>query len=204
MQQPPEEKPAPSPDGEEDRPAKLTVFLNELARGNSQAGETLMPYVYDELRVIAESYMRRQQAGHTLQPTALVNEAYLKLFKPEAVGWNDRKHFFSLAAKAMRQLLVDHARRAGAAKRDGGLRPQTLDEAFAQSSEFPVDLLDMNMALEELSQRDERQGRVVELRYFGGLEMEEVATVLDVSKRTVEREWRAARAWLGHRLELGS
>ncbi len=201
---PPQEKPAAGGDGEGDRPAELTGFLNELARGNSQAGETLMPYVYDELRVIAESYMRRQHADHTLQPTALVNEAYLKLFRPEAVGWNDRKHFFSLAAKAMRQLLVDHARRASRAKRGSGQRPQTLDEAFAQSSEFPVDLLDLNLALEELSRRDERQGRVVELRYFGGLDMEEVAKVMDVSKRTVEREWRAARAWLGHRLELGS
>ena len=188
----------------EDRPAELTEFLNELARGNSEAGETLMPYVYDELRVIAESYMRRQQSGHTLQPTELVNEAFLRLFQPEALGWNDRKHFFSLAARAMRQLLVDHARRAGADKRDGGARELTLVEAFAQASEIPVDVLDLNLALEELSSKDERQGQVVELRYFGGLDMEDVAAVMDVSKRTVEREWRAARAWLGHRLEQGS
>lgn len=160
-----------------------------------------MPHIHAELLAIAESQMRRQRAEHTLQPTELVNEAFLRLFPSERVDWNDRQHFFALAARVMRQLLVDHARRRQRLKRGGGQRPLRLDQAFTRSSEFPVDLIDLDLALQELSGLNELQGSVVELRYFGGLQVAEVASVLDISKRTVERNWRAARAWLGNRLQ---
>lgn len=180
---------------------ELTRFLNDLVRGKADAAETLMPFVYAELRGIAESHLRGQAPRHTLQPTALVHEAFLKLFDPDGVGWNDRTHFFALAAKAMRQVLVDHARRRQRLKRGGGGLSLTLDEHVAGQAGPGLDLLDLNAALEELSTLHERQGRIVELRYFGGLEVQEVAEVLAVSASTVEREWRTARAWLGVRLE---
>lgn len=182
-------------------PDELTGYLNALGRGQRDAAESLMPHVYAELLAIAESHMRRQRDQHTLQPTELVNEAFLRLFPPDRVSWNDRKHFFALASKVMRQLLVDHARRRDRLKRGEGQPAQSLDQAFTRGSEFPVDLLDLDLALEELSGLNPLQGSVVELRYFGGLEVAEVASVLDISKRTVERHWRAARAWLGLRLE---
>ncbi|NOT30832.1 MAG: sigma-70 family RNA polymerase sigma factor [Planctomycetes bacterium] len=180
---------------------ELTRFLNDLARGKAAAAETLMPFVYAELRGIAESHLRGQAPRHTLQPTALVHEAFLKLFDPDRVGWNDRKHFFALAAKAMRQVLVDHARRARRLKRGDGRLCVALDEHVAGPAGTATDLVDLNLALDELGALDERQGRIVELRYFGGLEVQEVAEVLAVSTSTVEREWRTARAWLGVRLE---
>lgn len=182
-------------------PDDLTVFLNALGRGDHQAAETLMPHIHAQLLALAEGQMRHQRAEHTLQPTELVNEAFLRLFPTERVDWTDRRHFFALAARVMRQLLVDHARRRQRLKRGGGQRPLALDEAFTQGSEFSVDLLDLDLALQELTGLNPLQGNVVELRYFGGLEMAEVASTLDVSKRTVERNWRAARAWLGHRLQ---
>jgi len=182
-------------------PAELTRFLNALGRGELAAGNTLMPHVYEELRAIAEAHMRRQPRAGTLQPTVLVHEAFLKLFQSEGGAWQDRKHFFALAAKAMRQIVVDDARRRRSLKRDGGHELVTLGESLAGERGF--DLLDVHLALEELCLLDERQARVVELRYFGGLEMEEVALVMDTSKSTVEREWRAARAWLGLRLQDG-
>lgn len=182
-------------------PEELTRFLNDLGRGDLSAAETLMPHVHEELRAIAESQLRRERSGHTLSPTEVVNEAFLRLFKPERVSWNDRRHFYALAAKAMRQLLVDHARRRKRLKRGGGKEALTLDQAFTAGSEIPVDLLDLNQALEDLSDVNPAQANVVELRYFGGLDVAEVASVLEVSKRSVERQWRAARAWLGSRLE---
>ena len=181
--------------------ADLTSFLNDLARGNADAAATLMPRVVSELHAIADAYLRRQAADHTLQPTALVNEAFLRLFDAERASFNDRKHFFALAARSMRQVLVDHARAAQRDKRGGGRLRVTLDERMAGAATPPPELLDFEAVLQELTQLDERQGRIVELRFFGGLDVPEIAEVMSLSKSTVEREWRAARAWLGVRLE---
>jgi RNA polymerase sigma factor (TIGR02999 family) len=181
--------------------AELTRFLNRLARGEVDIAPTLMPRVQGELHAIADAYLRSQPVGHTLQPTALVNEAFLRLFDPDGVEFNDRKHFFALAARAMRQVLVDHARAEARQKRGGSRLRVTLDERLAETTPPPVEMLDLDEALHDLGTRDERQVRIVELRFFGGLEMQEVADVLALSKATVEREWRAARAWLGLRLQ---
>ena len=184
---------------------QLTRFLNELAQGRSEVAERLMPHVEDQLRQLARVAMNGQAAHHTLQPTALVNEAFLRLFPgadgEPGPGWNDRQHFFALAAKIMRQVLVDHARRQGRQKRGGGQLRVTLAEQLAEADEPEVELLDLDDALRELSTVDERQGRIVELRFFGGLSVAEVADLLSVSLSTVEREWRLARAWIGLRLE---
>ena len=186
---------------EPQHPGDLTRFLGELSRGEAAAGDALMPHVYAELRAIADGYLARQPGHRTLQPTALVHEAFLRLFGREA-SWGDSAHFYALAAKTMRNLLVDSARERRSQKRGDGQRPVTLDQAVAAPEEF--DLLDVHLALEELGLLDERQARVVELRYFGGFEMQEVASALRVSVSTVEREWRAARAWLGVRLQGGA
>lgn len=181
--------------------ADLTSFLNGLARGQPDAAGTLLPRVLAELHAIADGYLRRQPQGHTLQPTALVHEAFLRLFDPDRVGFNDRKHFFALAATSMRHVLVDHARAAQREKRGGDRLRVTLDERLADPATPPPELLDFDEVLQELSALDERQGRIVELRFFGGLDVQEIAEVMTLSKSTVEREWRAARAWLGVRLE---
>jgi len=181
--------------------ADLTSFLNDLARGQADAAATLMPRVLSELHAIADAYLRRQSAGHTLQPTALVHEAFLRLFDRDLAHFNDRKHFFALAARSMRQVLVDHARAAQRDKRGGGRLRVTLDERLADPATPPPELLDFDAVLGELDALDERQGRIVELRFFGGLDVQEIAEVMALSKSTVEREWRAARAWLGVRLE---
>jgi RNA polymerase sigma factor (TIGR02999 family) len=180
---------------------ELTRYLEALRAGEAGRVEgTLMPLVYDELRTIASACMRGQRVDHTLQPTALVNEAFLKLFKTPEAGWNDRKHFYAVAARAMRQLLVDHARARRGDKRGGGRDRLPLDVAIAQAASIDVDLIDLDAALTELSEMDRQQAQVVELRYFAGLEMAEIADALGVSKSTVEREWRFARAWLGARM----
>ena len=181
-------------------PAELTRFLNDLGLGHSEAEGDLMPHVFGELRRIAAAYLRGDRPGETLQPTALVNEAYLKLFGSAELEWDSRKHFFVVAAKAMRQLVIDHARRRSSEKRGGGRQAVTLDEHVAQATGIDFDLVDLDAALVEFEALDERRCRVVELRYFAGLEVEEVARVLDVSTTTVERDWRFARAWLGRRL----
>ena len=190
-------------DDPEDNPERgnLTRFLNAFALGNARAGDELMPQVYAELRALAQSHLRNQVASHTLQPTALVHEAYLRLFDPKRCQWNDRQHFFALAARVMRQILVDHARAQHRIKRGEGRLRVTLDESTPGQVTDDIGVLDLDEALSELSSQDERQGRIVELRFFGGLEVEEVAGVLALSKSTVERELRAARAWLGVRLE---
>lgn len=192
-----------TPGSDEQGRRDLTVFLRNMSRGDEGAQATLLPYVYDELRVIAEACLRTQRANHTLSPTALVNEAYLKLFGGKELDVSDRKHFFRLAAKAMRQLLVDHARARARSKRGGGERAVTLDEAVLPAEHVDFDWLDLDLALSELGELDERQAQVVEMRYFGGFEMADIADALEVSKSTVEREWRSARAWLGMRLEVG-
>lgn len=178
----------------------LTLFLRQLASGDEASSGALMPHVYSELRAIAAGCLRGQAASNTLQPTALVNEAFLKLFDRDRLRVEDRLHFFRLAARVMRQLLVDHARERRSLKRGGARAEATLDEAVAAAAGFDVDVLDLDAALSELAERDPRQGQVVELRYFAGLEVAEVAAILAVSKTTVEEDWRCARAWLGARL----
>jgi RNA polymerase sigma factor (TIGR02999 family) len=179
-------------------PEALTRFLNQLGNGASDDPTRLMSILYAELRAIAEGCLRGERPGHTLQATALVHEAYVKLFDPRQVEWKGRKHFYVVAAKVMRRLLVDQARRRKRRGRDRN--PPTLDLAIAAASGIPVDLIDLDAALDELAALDERQSRVVELKYFGGLEVADVARVLDASVTTVERDWRSARAWLASRL----
>ena len=176
----------------------LTQFLAGLGRGAGAGDADLMHYIYDQLRATAAAYMRRENDAHSLQPTGLVHEAFLKLFDQQSVEWNDRMHFFALAAKIMRQILVDHARRRYA--RGGERSACILDGFAAQEGAEPVDLIDLDQALRELAEQDERESRVVELRYFGGLTISETAKVLDVSTPTVERDWALARAWLARRL----
>jgi RNA polymerase sigma factor (TIGR02999 family) len=188
-------------DGNEADRTHLTRFLNELASGSTDAAEGLMPYVYAQLHSLAQAHVRNQALAHTLQPTALLHEAYIKLFDADRCQWNDRQHFFALAAKVMRQILVDHARAQKRIKRGGGNVRVTLDESALGHAGNELEVLDLDQALVELSTQDERQGRIVELRFFGGLGVDEVAGILELSKSTVEREWRAARAWLGVRLE---
>jgi RNA polymerase sigma-70 factor (ECF subfamily) len=159
-----------------------------------------VPQLYDELRRLAAAYMRRQSPAHTLQPTALVNEAYLKLAAGQGLAFVDRANFLGLAAKVMRQLLVDHSRANQAAKRGGGALKVTLDEGVAGVAAREVDFDNLDAALDELGRLDERQARVVELRFFAGLGIEETAAALGLSPATVKREWATARAWLYRRL----
>ena len=162
-----------------------------------------MPLVYDELRRLAARYLRRESQGNTLQPTALVHEAFLKLAGQHRVDWQGRTHVLAIGAKAMRRILVDHAKRKRRVKRGGGLNRIQLDEAAAISPERDEDLLAVDEALEKLALIDERQAAIVELRFFGGMTVEEVAQVLGVSKRTVESEWTMVRAWLRRELAKG-
>jgi RNA polymerase sigma-70 factor, ECF subfamily len=176
--------------------AAVTRLLNDLSAGRREAMEELLPLVYTDLRQRARRYMRRERAGHTLQPTALVHEAFLKLVKERDANWQNRGHFLAIASKAMRRILVDHARTHGRAKRGGGQVVEQLgDEALAVDSDR-IDLVALDVALTRLAERDPQQGRVVELRYFGGLSIEETAEALGVSPATVKREWAMARSWL--------
>jgi RNA polymerase sigma factor (TIGR02999 family) len=176
---------------------EVTQLLRQWSAGDREALAKIVPLVYDELRRRAGAVLRSERAGHTLQPTALVHEAYLKLVGGDAVDWKDRAHFFGVAARAMRQVLVDHARARAARKRGSGQVLVGL-EAAADAATPPrnFDLLDLDRALQKLAQLDERQSRVVELRLFGGLTIEESAEVLNVSHMTVSREWKHAEAWL--------
>jgi RNA polymerase sigma factor (TIGR02999 family) len=170
----------------------------------STSAERLAPLVYEELRGLARRYMASERAGHTLQPTALVNEAYLRLVDQTRVDWRGRTHFFAIGARMMRRVLVDHARGGLREKRGGGLQRVTLSAALdARSGDTlaPDELLELHRALERLATLDERQARIVELRYFGGLTMEEIAAHLGVSKRTAEGDWTHARAWLRRELD---
>jgi RNA polymerase sigma factor (TIGR02999 family) len=162
--------------------------------------DRLLPLVYPELRRLALNHLRRERENHTLSPTALVHEAYLRLAGGAEVSWESRAHFFGAAARAMRQILVDHARIRGAAKRGGGWRRVTLEEEFTPSGRRHFDFLDLHNALEKLMGFDERAARTVELRFFGGLTLDEVAHVLGVSRRTVAGDWTVARMWLSREL----
>ena len=180
-----------------DRPsAEVTKLLQEWSSGQEQALDRLVPQIHQELRKLAASYLRKERPDHTLQPTALVNEAFLKLIDQRAVRWQNRAHFFGIAAQAMRRILVDHARAHAAGKRGDGARKIPLDAAAAIGATVDVDLLALDEALTRLAAIDPQQSRVVELRFFGGLTMEETAEVMRISPATVGREWRMAKAWL--------
>jgi len=173
-----------------------TILLSELAQGNQEAAEKLIPLVYDELKRLARSYMRRERQDHTLQTTALVHEAYLKLIRQQAVGWQGRSHFLGVAAQLMRRILIDHARGHLREKRGGTKVFLPLHEALVFSPEHSEDLLKLDEALERLSKLDDRQSRIVELRFFGGLSVEETAEFLSISPKTVKRDWAVAKVWL--------
>ena len=174
----------------------VTRLLERYRSGDREAEAELFNSVYAELHRLAANYLRGERPDHTLQPTALVNEAYLRLVNQRAKEWQNRAHFVAVSAKVMRQVLVDFARRAKAEKRDFGIAPQPLEDAIDASGEDPALVLDLDAALTQLSEYDERQARIVELRYFAGLSVDETATLLGVSSRTVKREWTLARAWL--------
>jgi RNA polymerase sigma-70 factor (ECF subfamily) len=177
-------------------PQDVSVLLAQLIAGQQEALPKLIPLVYDELHRLAAGYMRRERADHTLQATALVNEAYLKLVQQPCPNWHSRAHFFGVAAQVMRHILVDHARGHASEKRGGGKRPVALEDDFVFTSEKSIELLKLDTSLKRLAALDPRQARVVELRFFGGLTVEEVADVLGVSQKTVKRDWSMAKAWL--------
>ena len=181
---------------------RISHLLQQWAGGDLQAREDLVPLVYQELRKRAAAYLRRERRDHTLQPTALVNEAYVRLMGQERVTWINRAQFFGVAAQAMRRILVDHAREREAAKRPGGIRV-TLDEGMRSVPPIDCELLMLDSVLQELAVIDQRQARIVEMKYFGGLSEEEVAAILSLSRTTITREWQSARAWLYRRLTVG-
>lgn len=180
----------------------ITQLLVDWSKGDQAALERLMPLVYDELRRLASNYLRRERASHTLQPTALVNEAYLKLVDQRHARWQNRAHFFGISAQLMRRILVDHARQHQAAKR-GGSKQQRLSITSAErvAKQPEIDLLALNEALDELTVIDPQQAQIVELKFFAGLSIEETAEVLGIGHATVERDWKMARAWLRRQLE---
>jgi RNA polymerase sigma factor (TIGR02999 family) len=185
------------------QPGDVSTLLRAWARGDPQAGDALVPLVYQHLRRRAAAYLARERRNHTLQPTALVHETYLRLLGQDRVAWQNRAQFFGVAAGMMRRILVDHARARGAAKRpDGGIRIALAHEVGAVNPPA-CELLMVDAALRELASLDARQAQIVELRYFGGLSESDVAVMLSLSRRTVTREWQTARAWLFWRLTRG-
>jgi RNA polymerase sigma factor (TIGR02999 family) len=182
------------------QPEAVSDLLRSWGRGNVQARDDMLPLVYRELKRRAAAYLRRERRDHTLQPTALVHEAYMRLVGQERVAWQNRAHFFGIAAQMMRRILVDHAREHQAAKRPGaGLRVE-LDERAGATLPVDCEVLLLDQALQELTHVDARQAQIVELRYFGGMSEQEVARVLSLSRATVTREWQTARAWLYRRM----
>jgi RNA polymerase sigma-70 factor (ECF subfamily) len=181
----------------------VTVLLNEMANGDPRAAEKLLPLVYTELHRLASSYMRRERSDHTLQATALINEAYLRL-SGENAQWNNREHFIGMAANVMRHVLVDYARAHKAQHRHGGLKRVEMNEDLAISANKLEQVVSLDEALKRLERLQPRQGKVVELRYFGGLSVEQIAALLGVSERSVKRDWSLARVWLFRALEPGS
>ena len=174
----------------------ITQLLTEWRDGDKTALDRLIPLVYEELRRLAHHYLRRERPGYTLQTSALVNEAYLKLVDHKGMRWQNRAHFYAVAAQAMRRILVDHARSRDAAKRGGGANLIGLDEAATAAQMQAANLLALDEALNQLALIDKRKSRIVELRYFGGMSVEETAEVIGVSPVTVMREWSSAKAWL--------
>jgi len=183
----------------DDRTNQITEILNSVGEKGSPADQ-LLPLVYDDLHALAEKYLRGESAGHTLQPTALVHEAYMKLVDQTRVDWQGRTHFLAVGAQAMRRILVDHARRRRAAKRGGDRQRITVDEQLLAAGRRDEDLLALDEALEKLAELDTQQAKMVEMRFFGGLNVAETATALGMSKRTAEREWTMVRSWLRREL----
>jgi RNA polymerase sigma-70 factor (ECF subfamily) len=181
----------------------LTQLLIDWSNGDQSAFDKLMPLIDEELRRLAHRYMSRERAGHTLQTTALVNEAFVRLVNRKNVNWQNRAHFFGLAAQLMRTILVDHARSHACAKRGGGAFKLELDDALVVSQKKAAEVIALNDALNELVRLDPQQSRIVELRFFGGLTVEETAEVLHLSPATIKREWSTAKAWLYHELSKG-
>jgi len=179
---------------------EITQLLLRWSQGDQSALDQLMPVIYQELRKLARSYMRRERTNHSLQPTALINEAYLRLIKQNFPEWQSRRHFFGVAAQLMRQILVKHARTRSAGKRDGGQK-FSLEEALTFSDEKAAELVALDDALVALAKFDERKVRIIELRYFGGLSLEETAEALGLSITTISDEQRLARAWLRREME---
>lgn len=179
---------------------EITQLLAEWSDGNQAALDELYPLVYEELHRLARRYMSRERKGHTLQTTALINEAYVRLVDQRNVQWANRSHFFAISAQIMRRILIDHARRHGYAKRGGGARQVSLDETATVIQDNLSEFLRLDEALKSLAQLDPRRSQVVELRYFGGLNNEEIADVLKISENTVIRDWNMARAWLYRQL----
>jgi RNA polymerase sigma factor (TIGR02999 family) len=185
----------------ESSPTAITDDLRAHAANDASALDRILPRVYDELKRIARGRINRERPGHTLTPTDLVHEAFLKLLPPGQVDWKDRSHFFAIASRAMRNVLVDYAERRSAEKRGGGGSALTLDENFAAARDASLDdLIAVGDALEKLERIDARQARVVECRFFGGLSIDETAVALDIAPATVSRDWNFARAWLNREL----
>ena len=183
-----EEKPSPRP---------ITTLLHEWKEGNEKAFDELLPYVYDELRRRASAYLKNERRGHTLQTTDLVHEVYIKLVDKDEIDWENRNHFFAIAAQAMRRILVDYARKKNRKKRGSKGDDLPLDEArYVRATKGQVDLEALDEALNKLAEFDQRQAKIVELKYFGGMTLDETAAVLGVSKVTVKRDWNIARSWL--------
>ena len=185
-------------------PRDVTALLGDWSRGNPAALNELLPLVYAELRRIASRQLRRERAGHTLQPTALVHEAYLRMVEQRHVDWKTRAHFFGASAEVMRRILVDHSRRRNAGKRGDGMPTVPIQEVGETAAADGIPILALDLALQKLAQVDQELARIVELRAFGGLTIEEAAYVLDVSPSTAKTEWRTAKAWLGRELGLDS
>ena len=184
-------------------PKEVTRLLVDWGKGDQAALDELIPLVYDELRRVARRYMRRESQGHTLQTSALVNEAYLRLIDQNSVQWQNRAHFFGVAAQLMRRILVDHARSRLRTKRGGGVQMVSLAEQAVISKEV-AEVIALDDALKDLAEMDPRKSQIVEMKFFGGLTTEEVAEVLKVTSRTVEREWRKAKAWLNRAISKGA
>jgi RNA polymerase sigma factor (TIGR02999 family) len=182
------------------QPEAVSDLLRSWGRGNAQARDDLMPLVYRELKRRAAGYLRHERRDHTLQPTALVHEAYVRLIGQERVAWQNRAHFFGIAAQMMRRILVDHAREHRAAKRPGAGMRVALDDRVGSAVPVDCEVLLLDQVLDDLTQVDARQAQIVELRYFGGMSELEVARVLSLSRATVTREWQSARAWLYRRM----
>ena len=184
-------------------PGEITQLLIAWNHGDERARDELTPLIYDELRRLARGFLRRERPGHTLQPTALVHEAFLRLIDQSRVDWRNRAHFFGLAAQMMRQILIDHARGHARAKRGGAMRQVSFEETAIVSEERAAELIALDDALTALAAFDSSKSRIVELRFFGGLTNEEVGEVMGMSLRTVEREWRKAKAWLRRAISKG-
>lgn len=184
-------------------PTEVTRILSRLAQGESGAAEQLVPILYGELHRIAALQLRGERRDHTLQPTALVNEAYLRLIEHESIDWADRQHFLAFASNTIRRILVDHARAKRSRKRGGEWQRITLTELGAPASAPPIDILDLDEALAELEGLNPRHARVIELRFFSELRTAEIAGILGISEKTVKNDWKAARTWLECRLEGG-